>query len=184
MLAKKAGWLLSKIRTLVWLGFGKENFFFGKRHFSEIERSIFFKRSHPAFFASIMAYLKKNRGHTQTHGRGRRLWQRRPSTEHFLLLAFQRRAPVRSMRGCMRLGRPTVKQYVSDGFETYCAECYWNQNAGPGCVVLNGRTSRHECRTLSQTTPAFRVEDVVLVDDCHSSLREHVVRPSGPVPPE
>ena len=28
-----------------------------------------------------------------------------------------------------------VKQYVSDGFETYCGKCYWNQNAGPGCVV-------------------------------------------------
>lgn len=28
-----------------------------------------------------------------------------------------------------------LKQYVSDGFETHCAECYWHRNVGPRCVV-------------------------------------------------
>ena len=58
-----------KIWTLVWLGFGKEKFFFGKRHFSEIERLIFFKRSHPAFLRSIIAHSKKKIVATHFHHR-------------------------------------------------------------------------------------------------------------------
>ena len=58
-----------KIWTFVWLGFGKENFFFGKRHFSEIERLIFFKRSHPAFLRSIIAHSKKKIVATHFHHR-------------------------------------------------------------------------------------------------------------------
>ena len=41
------------------MDFGIEKKFFSKRHFSEIEISIFFRRSHPAFFTSIMVGFQK-----------------------------------------------------------------------------------------------------------------------------